>query len=243
MVHGKLTCQDRCAVASAIVEQFQQVVAFARPDRTDREVIDHEEIYLGDGGEAFAEGAVGVAEIELLEQSRCAYILRAQSRATSLVCQSARQIGFPAAGRTLDQQTLVRSDPVAGCEAGELRSIESATRAVIDSLHRGAALFELSAFQQSSHFSILPVHHFSVQKQRNALLKAQLLCMAVGHLFAQAERHAVQLQTIQCVKGGLDEHDSSSPSVVDGVAVGLVERKYSAPRTLVCESEAVGAAV
>jgi hypothetical protein len=39
---------------------------------------------------AAAEGAVGVAEIELLEQSRCAYIPRAQARATRLVRQGGR---------------------------------------------------------------------------------------------------------------------------------------------------------
>jgi len=31
MVNRELTCQDRSAVAGSIIEQFQQVVAFARP--------------------------------------------------------------------------------------------------------------------------------------------------------------------------------------------------------------------
>jgi len=41
-------------------------------------------------------------------------------------------------------------------------------------------------------------------------------------------------------KGRLDEHGFILSSVIDGVAVGLVERKVSAPRTLVCVSDSGG---
>ena len=59
----------------------------------------------------------------------------------------------------------------------------------------------------------------------------------------KASCHAVELEAVQCMEGGLDKYGSSSPSVIDGVAVWVVERKYSAPRTLPCEREAVGAAL
>ena len=103
--------------------------------------------------------------------------------------------------------------------------------------------FGWQAFQQPSHAAVFPVDHLALEQQRDALLEGELLGGGVGHLLAQGERHAVQLQAVQCIERGLDEHGSSSPSVVDGVAVWVVERKYSAPRTLPCEREAVGAAV
>ena len=53
----------------------------------------------------------------------------------------------------------------------------------------------------------------------------------------------MDLEAIQCIERGLDEYGSSSPSVVDGSAVSVVQRKYSAPRTLPWEREPVGAAV
>jgi hypothetical protein len=77
--------------------------------------------------------------------------------------------------------------------------------------------------------------YLALEQERDAFLEGELLGGRVGHLLAEGESHAVQLQAIQCIKSGLDKHVSSSPSVVDGVAVWVVERKYSAPRTLLCE--------
>ena len=65
--NGKLAGDERRAAADAVVEEFEQVTAFARADGRDGEVIDHHEIDLGDGGEAFAEAAVGVTEAEFVE--------------------------------------------------------------------------------------------------------------------------------------------------------------------------------
>ena len=69
----------------------EQVTAFARADRRDGEVIDHHEIDLGDGGEAFAKAAVGVTEAELLEQPGSAQIRRGQAPEAGLVSKGATE--------------------------------------------------------------------------------------------------------------------------------------------------------
>ena len=73
VLDGQLTGHDRGTRADAIIEQLEQIVALARTDRADGEVIDDEQMYFGDGGETFAEAAVGMTEGEFLEQARSAH--------------------------------------------------------------------------------------------------------------------------------------------------------------------------
>src|SRR6185312_5823940 len=127
------------------------------------------------------------------------------------------------------------ADPLAGVEAGQLCAVEPATSTIVDVLDHRAALLGLTELPQPSHAAVFPVGHLAFEQQRDALLEGELLGGGIGHLLAQGERHAVELQAVQCIESGLDEHGSSSPSVVDGVAVWVVvARKYSAPRRLAC---------
>src|SRR5512146_2767034 len=88
---GQLAGHDASASAGAIIEQLEQIVAFPRSDRRDGKVVDQQDVDLGDGGKTLAEAAVGVTEIEFLEQTWCPHVQRAQALATSLMRQSARQ--------------------------------------------------------------------------------------------------------------------------------------------------------
>ena len=51
----KLAGDESGASADAVVEQFEQVVAFAWAEGRNGEVIDRDEIDFGDGGETFAD--------------------------------------------------------------------------------------------------------------------------------------------------------------------------------------------
>lgn len=71
-----------------------------RTDRRDRKVIDDEHADLGDRGEPFAEAAVGVAEVKLLEQARSAHVQHAQSLSARLMPERTREVSLAAAGGT-----------------------------------------------------------------------------------------------------------------------------------------------
>ena len=62
--------EERGARANAIIEQFEQIGTLARTDRSNCEIIDHHEVYFGDGGQALAEATIGVTEAEFIEQAR-----------------------------------------------------------------------------------------------------------------------------------------------------------------------------
>ena len=53
MLEGQLAGDERGSGADAIIRQFEQTGALPRSDGGDRKVIDHHEVQLGDGGEAF----------------------------------------------------------------------------------------------------------------------------------------------------------------------------------------------
>jgi hypothetical protein len=120
----------------------------------------------------------------------------------------------------MDQEALASADPLAGDEAGQLRAIQSSARAVVDILDHGA-LLELRELEQAREPPALPMQALALEQQRQALLEGQFLGGRLGHLLAQRKGHARQLQAVQCIEQGLDEHGSSSPW-----SLGLrVERK------------------
>jgi hypothetical protein len=61
---AKLAGDERGAGARAIAEHFEQISACAGSDGRDGEVVDDEELGLGQRCQAFAEIAVGIAERE-----------------------------------------------------------------------------------------------------------------------------------------------------------------------------------
>ena len=81
----KLTGDEGGSHADPIIEQLEQIGALARADRGDGKVIDEQHVDLGDGGQAFAEAAVGVTQAELIEQPRRAQVQRGQALAAGLV--------------------------------------------------------------------------------------------------------------------------------------------------------------
>ena len=111
----ELAGDESGATADAVVEQFEQVVAFARTEGSDGEVVDHHEIDLGDGGETFAEAAVGVTQAELLEQPRGAQIERGQALAAGLVGEGTAEEGLAAAGGAVNDEILCRSGSNRNC--------------------------------------------------------------------------------------------------------------------------------
>ena len=102
MLNRKLAGDERGAGADTIVEQFEQVGALACAHRGDGEVVDQDEVDFGDGGEALAEAAVGVADAEFVEQPGRAQVKGGQTLPTGLLGERAGDEGFAAAGRSRD---------------------------------------------------------------------------------------------------------------------------------------------
>ena len=119
-----------------------------------------------------------------------------------------------AAGGAVEQEVLRLADPVAAGEAGQLAAIKPAAGAVVDVLDAGA-LLELRELQQARQAAIVAVDDFAVEQQREALVEGEAGGRALGELLGERGGHAVELQPVQCIEGGLDEHGSTSPGEVE----------------------------
>ena len=122
----------------------------------------------------------------------------------------------------MNQEILRRADPVTGGKADELAAIEPAPGAVIDVLDAGVAVLQLRELQQAPQALVVTVEHLAIEQQPEALFEGERCGGTLGELLAQSGGNAVELEPVQCIEKGLDEHGSRSPW---GEVVLGVERK------------------
>ena len=212
VLEGELTGDEGGTDADAVVEEFEQVVALARSEGRDGEVVDDDELELGERGESFTERAVGMAERQFLEQPRRTHVPGREALATRLVGERAGQPGLAGAGGALDEERLAGTDPVAGAEAGELGSIEATAGAEVDVFEARATVLELRELQQARESAVLAVQDLAIEQEREALFEREAVGRALGGLFFERLGQAEELEAVQCIEGGLKEHGSSVPS-------------------------------
>jgi hypothetical protein len=137
---GKLAGDEGGTHADAIVEDFEQIGSLARANGCDGEVVDHEQVNLGDGGEAFTEAAIGMTDTELIEQPWGAQVQRGEPLPACLLSEGAGEPRLAGAGGAVEQEVLRVTYPVAAGEAGDLVAIETAPGTEVDVFDAGVAL-------------------------------------------------------------------------------------------------------
>ena len=122
----------------------------------------------------------------------------------------------------MDQDVLIRADPVTRRKCRDLRAIKAGAVPVIKIFKR-RPLLKLRELLEARHAAVLPVEAFAIEQQRESLLEGKALRGAVGHLIAQRDRHTGKLQGVQFIERRLDEHESLSPSSVVVVSSVIVD--------------------
>jgi hypothetical protein len=84
--------------------------------------------------------------------------------------QSARQKRLATAGRTVNQDVLVRADPVARGEARQLRAVEAGSVAIVEIFKR-RTLLKLCELLKTRHAAVFPVEAFAIEQQREPFLE------------------------------------------------------------------------
>ena len=146
-----------------------------------------------------------MGEAQFLEQARGAQIAGGEALAAGLLCQCARQPGFPDAGRAEDQAVQSLAEPLAGGQLGDEAAIQTARRGVVEVLQAGAVL-ELGLAQAGLQAAILAQGQFPVHEQAEALLEAQGVDVGQVELLAQRGGHAGETQLLELVQGGMMQH-------------------------------------
>jgi hypothetical protein len=169
----ELTGDDGRAQAVAIFEYFEQVTAGFSGERPDGEVVEDDDIDLGDAREQAGVGAVCAREAKLVEQARDAAVEHAVSFATGLVREGAREVGFSGAGRAGDDHGLVLGDPSARGELTDDGLFELPLAREVDALDAGIGDAELGVAEVLCEARIFAREHLGVDKQSEALVERQ----------------------------------------------------------------------
>ena len=69
----------------SVLEEFEQVAAMVGIELGEAEVVEHDEVELGEGGEEFGIGAVAAGDGEVVQQPRQSQVQRGESVAARLM--------------------------------------------------------------------------------------------------------------------------------------------------------------
>src|SRR5471032_1418210 len=170
---GQLAGDDGGARADAVVEQLQQVDAFGRADGGDGEVVDDQEVELGQLGQAPGEAAVAVGDLQFVEQPRGAHVQHREAAARGLVRERARQPCLPATRGPGDQQVARVAQPVAAGQGGNEGPIQRSAGAPVDVFDAGRADLEPSRLEQSRHALVVAPVDLALYQHRQALVEGE----------------------------------------------------------------------
>src|SRR5207244_1276692 len=125
----KLTGDDRGSDAIPIIQHLEEDFALGRAEGLESEIVEHEDVYLGEAAEGGEIRAVRARLRELVEEPGDAPVRDRVAVATRLVSERAGEITLPEARGPGEDDGLVRGDPARGAEVGEERLGEPARMA------------------------------------------------------------------------------------------------------------------
>lgn len=207
--HRQLAGDERRARAHPVVQQFQQVVSLVRGNRRDAEVVQDEQVQPRQLRQPFAQAAIAVGHVQLLQQPWRAGVEHREAQARGLLPQCAGEPRLAAPGGAGEQHVVAMAQPVPAGQAGDDLSAQAPAGAPVDVLQAGTGDLQAGRLQQALQaLAVTPVH-LALHQQRQALFKGQLAGRDVGGRVAEGGHHAVQAQGAQLVQGLFVEHGSS----------------------------------
>jgi len=172
-LHRQLARDQGRARADAVVEQFEQVVAFARTHRRNCKVVNDHEVQLGQLRQTPHEAAVAVRDLQLVEQPGRAHVQHREAAARGLVCQSTGQPRLAAAGGAGDQQIARMAQPIAAGQRGDKRAVQGPTCTPVDVLDAGRGNLELGGLEQPGHAPPVAPGDFALHQQRQPVVEGE----------------------------------------------------------------------
>src|SRR5437016_9129959 len=117
----KLTGEDRGSDAIPILQHLEEDFALGRAEGLESEVVEHEDVYLGEAAEGGEIRAVRARLRELVEEAGDASVGDRVAVATRLVSERAGEVALPESGGAGEDDGLVRGHPARGAEVDEER--------------------------------------------------------------------------------------------------------------------------
>ena len=195
----------------SVLEEFEQVAAMVGIELGEAEVVEHDEVELGEGGEEFGIGAVAAGDGEVVQQPRQSQVQRGEPVAAGLIGERTGEPGLGNAERSGDEDVEVLAQPAPGGKREDEGLVESAGVAEVDVLDAGVGMAQLRAAQSIGHAPVVAHGEFAVDDQAEALLYRERLAGGGLELLGQRRGYAEALELMELVDGGMGQHGEVSP--------------------------------
>jgi len=160
----KLRGQNRRRLVVAILEHLEQVASFDVGHRSEKKVVEYEDVDLREAGERAGVRAVGAGDRELLQEPRRTDAERTESLTACGLSECGPEEALAGPGRAYDDDVLLGAHPLARCQGPQERLVDPARRFARDLLDRNAAR-HAGVFEQPVQPLVLPLGPFSIDKQ------------------------------------------------------------------------------
>src|SRR5579863_306600 len=207
VIDGELTGHNRRAAAVTIVDDFEQVAALLRGQRSQPPVIEDQKF---DTGEAFEEAyipSIAARQCKRVEQAWYAII---EHRSIITACLVSERAGDPAlarAGFPGDQEVVSPADPVAGRELGEQRLVETARRLRVEILD-GGGLPEVGKLEPGDEPPAFALGGLAIDEEADPLLEHERSNGGLLPLLLERFGHADETEGDQPIVCGMWKHVS-----------------------------------
>src|SRR6185312_14544258 len=146
--HGDLTCDQQGSLVVAIIDDLKQITTLVGGERFGSPVVEDEEIDA----------------LEIGEQAGCSLVEDGEAVAASFVAERTGKPGLAGAGWADNDQVVGITDPLAGGEGLEERTVKAASGAIVDVLD-GGGLPELGTGQAAREAAVVAGGDFPIDEE------------------------------------------------------------------------------
>jgi hypothetical protein len=194
---GELTRNDRRGSAVSILHHFEEVMALGFGGSTHAEIIEDEEVRLGELGEELRIRSVGPGESDFVEEPRDTSIEDPQAATTGGLAKSRGEVALADSRRSRDQDVEVIADPLTGGELTKQSAINASRRRGVDVFDACAGDSKLRIFQSSRKAPVVASEVLGVDEHGEALVEGEGACCGVTLLGLPGFRHRAQTQRVK----------------------------------------------
>ena len=155
---------NKRSLVVAIIDDLEQIAALVGGERLRSPVVDDEEIDALERGHQAGQTAFAARLGEIGEQAGCPLVEDGEAVAAGLVAERTGKPGLPGAGWADDDQVVGLTDPLAGGEGLEERTVETAGGAIVDVLD-GGRLTELGAGQAAREAAVVAGSDLAIDEE------------------------------------------------------------------------------
>jgi hypothetical protein len=189
----ELTRHDRRAEAVAVFEDLEKIATRILGERSDSEIIKHEDVHLCDAREQARMAPVGTRQTELVKETRDASVEYTESFSARMVGERAGEVALTRSRCPGDDHRLMLAHPAAGRELSNDGLVELSLAWEVDPLDARLRDPELRVAKVPREASVLAREHLGVDEQRETLIERER--EGVGRLVLLEPRARQDAQT------------------------------------------------